>query len=106
MHIGFNLPLWQMVSILCGLFLLGIFLAFVRLKDFNSLWGCIGLHGGLVGGWFLVNNGLFKISKDVPIWLRGPGNTNSNPLGGLWGISVLSILCFLYFFILRKKSKI
>ena len=30
-HIGFNLPLWQMISILLGLFLLGIFLAFVRL---------------------------------------------------------------------------
>lgn len=103
-HIGFNLPLLQMVSILSGLFLLGIFLAFMRLKDDNSLWGCIGLHGGLVGGWFLVNNGLFKISKDVPIWLRGPGNINSNPLGGFWGISLLCILCFLYFFILKKNQ--
>ena len=105
-HIGFNLPLWQMISILSGLFLLGIFLAFVRLKNNNSLWGCIGLHGGLVGGWFLVNNGLFEISKDVPIWLVGPGNINTNPLGGFWGISLLFFLCFLYFFILKKKSKI
>ena len=67
-HIGFNLPLWQMISILSGLFLLGIFLAFVRLKNNNSLWGCIGLHGGLVGGWFLVNNGLFEISKDCLLY--------------------------------------
>ena len=104
-HIGFNLPLWQMVSILCGLFLLGIFLAFVRLRNDNSLWGCIGLHGGLVGGWFLVNNGLFKLSKDVPIWLKGPGNINSNPLGGFWGISLLFFLCVLYFFILKKNEK-
>ena len=105
-HIGFNLPLWQMISILSGLFLLGIFLAFLRLKNNNSLWGCIGLHGGLVGGWFLVNNGLFKISKDVPIWLVGPGNINTNPLGGFWGISLLSFLCVLNFIILKKKSKI
>jgi len=104
-HIGFNLPLWQMISILFGLFLLGIFLAFVRLKNNNSLWGCIGLHGGLVGGWFLVNNGLFVISKDVPIWLVGPGYINTNPLGGLWGISLLFFLCFLYFFILKKNQK-
>jgi len=105
-HIGFNLPLWQMISILSGLFLLGIFLAFVRLKNDNSLWGCVGLHGGLVGGWFLVNNGLFEISKDVPIWLVGPGKINTNPLGGFWGISLLFSLCVLYFFILKKKSKI
>ena len=104
-HIGFNLPLWQMISILSGLFLLGIFLAFVRLKNNNSLWGCIGLHGGLVGGWFLVNNGLFEISKDVPIWLVGPGNINTNPLGGFWGISLLFCLCFLYFYILKKNRK-
>jgi len=104
-HIGFNLPLWQMISILSGLFLLGIFLAFIRLKNNNSLWGCIGLHGGLVGGWFLVNNGLLEISKDVPIWLVGPGNINTNPLGGFWGISLLFFLCFLYFFILKKNQK-
>tara|TARA_A100001035_G_scaffold179509_1_gene142724 strand:+ start:132 stop:998 length:867 start_codon:yes stop_codon:yes gene_type:complete len=104
-HIGFNLPLWQMISILTGLFLLGIFLAFVRLKNDNSLWGCIGLHGGIVGGWFLVNNGLFEISTDVPIWLVGPGNINTNPLGGFWGISLLFFLCFLYFFILKKNQK-
>ena len=104
-HIGFNLPLWQMISILFGLFLLGIFLAFVRLKNDNSLWGSIGLHGGLVGGWFLVNNGLFQISKDAPIWLIGPGNINTNPLGGFWGISLLFFLCLLYFFILKKNQK-
>ena len=104
-HIGFNLPLLHMISILFGLFLLGLFLGYLRLKNNNSLWGCVGLHGGLVGGWFLINNGLFEISKDAPIWLVGPGNTNTNPLGGIWGISLLFFLCFLYFFILRKNQK-
>ena len=103
-HIGFNLPLWQMISILFGLFLLGIYLAFVRLKNNNSLWGCIGLHGGLVGGWFLVNNGLFEISQDVPIWLVGPGIINTNPLGGFWGISLLIFICLLYFNNLKNRK--
>ena len=57
-HIGFDMPFMQMISILFGLFLLGILLSLIRLNDDNSLWGCIGLHGGLVGLWFLVNNGL------------------------------------------------
>ena len=57
-HIGFDMPFWQMISILFGLFLLGIVLSMIRIKDQNSLWGCAGLHGGLVGIWFLINNGL------------------------------------------------
>ena len=105
-HIGFDMPFWQMISILFGLFLLGILLSLMRIKDNNSIWGCAGLHGGLVGIWFLMNNGLMEISKNSPIWLVGPGNINTNPLGGLWGISLLFFLCFLYFFILKKKSKI
>ena len=105
-HIGFNLPFWQMISILIGLFLLGILLSLIRLKDNNSLWGCIGLHGGIVGLWFITNNGLFFISEDAPIWLVGPGNINSNPLGGLYGISLMIILCFLFLPRFKKKIKI
>ena len=65
-HIGFDLPFLQMLSILTGLFFLGILLSLIRLKDKNSLWGCIGLHGGLVGLWFITNNGLLEISKNAP----------------------------------------
>ena len=102
-HIGLNLPFWQMISILTGLFLLGILLSLIRLNDKNSLWGCIGLHGGLVGLWFVTNNGLFFISKDSPKWLVGPGNINTNPLGGLLGICLMIIFCFLYFLKFKKK---
>ena len=102
-HIGLNLPIWQMISILFGLFLLGILLALIRIKDNYSLWGCIGLHGGLVGLWFITNNGLLLISKDAPTWLVGPGIINTNPLGGLFGISLMVISCFLYIFICKKK---
>ena len=104
-HIGFDLPFLQMLSILTGLFLLGILLSLIRLKDKNSLWGCIGLHGGLVGLWFITNNGLLEISKNSPKWLVGPGTINTNPLGGIFGISLMAIFCFLNFRHLRKKSK-
>ena len=102
-HIGFDLPFWEMVSILTGLFFLGISLSLLRLKDNNSLWGCIGLHGGLVGLWFITNNGLLAISKDSPKWLVGPGNMNTNPLGGIFGIALMIIFCFIYLLIIKKK---
>ena len=103
-HIGLDLPFWEMLSILTGLFLLGILLSLIRLKDNNSLWGCIGLHGGLVGLWFISNNGLLFISKDSPKWLVGPGTINTNPLGGIFGISLMIIFCF--FYLLSFKNKI
>ena len=102
-HIGFDLPFWEMISILTGLFLLGILLSIIRFKDKNSLWGCIGLHGGLVGLWFITNNGLLVISKDPPKWLVGPGSINPNPLGGIVGISLMIIFCFLYLQKFNKK---
>ena len=104
-HIGFDLPFLQMLSILTGLFLLGILLSLIRLKDKKSLWRCIGLHGGLVGIWFVTNNGLLEISKNSPKWLVGPGTVNTNPLGGIFGISLMAIFCFLNFRLLRGKSK-
>ena len=103
-HIGFDMPFWQMISILFGLFLLGIALSLVKIKDNNSLWGCAGLHGGLVGNWFLMNNGLISISKEAPIWIVGPGNINTNPLGGIYGITLLIMLLFFNF--LKHKKKI
>ncbi|CAE18811.1 Abortive infection protein [Prochlorococcus marinus subsp. pastoris str. CCMP1986] len=103
-HIGFDMPFWQMISILFGLFLLGIVLSIIRIKDENSLWGCAGLHGGLVGIWFLMNNGLIEISKDAPIWLVGPGNINTNPLGGFYGITLLIMMFFYNLF--KYKNKI
>ena len=102
-HIGFDLPFLQMISILTGLFLLGILLALIRLKDRSSLWGCIGLHGGLVGLWFLTNNGLLEISEEAPKWLVGPGTLNTNPLGGIFGISLMIVLCLIYLQSFKKE---
>ena len=102
-HIGLDMPFWQMISILFGLFLLGIVLSVIRIKDDNSLWGCAGLHGGLVGIWFLMNNGLIEISKEAPIWLVGPGNINTNPLGGIYGITLLILILSYNLFKYKKK---
>ncbi|MGB0275837.1 MAG: CPBP family intramembrane glutamic endopeptidase [Synechococcus sp.] len=91
-HTRFNLGLGAMGGLLIGLFLLGMVLARQRQSDRGSLWGCIGLHGGLVAGWFLLQNGLLQLSPNAPSWLVGPGGHSPNPLGGLVGIISLLIL--------------
>ena len=88
-HTRFNLGFGPMLGLLTGLFLLGLILALLRLRDQGSLWGCIGLHGGLVGGWFLAHQNLLSIDPNAPIWLVGPGGPNANPLGGL--VAILSL---------------
>ena len=88
-HTRFNLGFGPMLGLLTGLFLLGLILALLRLRDQGSLWGCIGLHGGLVGGWFLAHQNLLSIAPNAPIWLVGPGGPNANPLGGL--VAILSL---------------
>ena len=88
-HTRFNLGFWPMVGLLVGLFLLGMALATRRRLDQGSLWGCIGLHGGLVGGWFALQSGLLQWSPQSPLWLTGPGD---NPLGGIVGIVAMGTL--------------
>ena len=91
-HTRFNLGIGPMLGLLIGLFLLGLALSLQRRLDGGSLWGCIGLHGGLVGGWFLIQSGLVQLSPDAPAWLVGPGGLSPNPLGGLVGIGGLLML--------------
>ena len=88
-HTRFNLGVWPMLGLLLGLFLLGMALATRRRLDQGSLWGCVGLHGGLVGGWFVLQAGLLQWSPQAPLWLVGPGG---NPLGGLVGILAMGLL--------------
>ena len=91
-HTRFNIGLAAMGGLLAGLFLLGMVLARQRQSDHGSLWGCVGLHGGLVAGWFLLQNGLLELSSQSPTWLIGPGGNHANPLGGAVGIGVLAML--------------
>jgi MYXO-CTERM domain-containing protein len=80
-HTRFNLPPLQLLGLLGGLLLLGLALGLQRRADGGLLWGAIGLHGGLVGGWFLFQQGLVEVSATAPSWLIGP----ANPIGGLLG---------------------
>jgi uncharacterized protein len=53
----------------------------------------IGLHGGLVWGYYIINVGkLVKYSGQVPDWVTG---VNNNPLQGVMGVFLMSILAFL-----------
>ena len=87
-HTRFNLPAIQLLGLLGGLMLLGLALGLQRRADGGLLWGAIGLHGGLVAGWFLLHQGLATISPSAPAWLMGP----DNPIGGLVGCLGLVLL--------------
>ena len=91
-HTRFNLGLGAMSGLLVGLFLLGMVLVRQRQSDRGSLWSCIGLHGGLVAGWFLLQSGLLELSPNAPSWVVGPGGNAPNPLGGAVGLISLLIL--------------
>ncbi len=52
----------------------------------------IGIHAGLIWGWYVVNVGkLIEYTGKVPVWVTG---VNDNPLAGLIGLSFLLFLSF------------
>ncbi len=84
---GWAIPL----GLLPGMFMLGLVLAGQRSKDDNLLAGAVGLHGGLVAGWFALQSGLLSLEPSIPVWLVGPNYNpvaalpDYNPVGGLMG---------------------
>jgi membrane protease YdiL (CAAX protease family) len=91
-HPWYRLPVAGAAGLLGGLVLLGLALALQRRADGGVLWGAIGLHGGLVGGWFALQAGLLSVSPSSPAWLAGPGAPTLNPIGGLLGWLGLTVL--------------
>jgi uncharacterized protein len=91
-HPWYRLPVAGAAGLLGGLVLLGLALALQRRADGGVLWGAVGLHGGLVGGWFLLQAGLLNLSPSAPAWLAGPGDPAVNPIGGLLGWLGLTML--------------
>jgi membrane protease YdiL (CAAX protease family) len=87
-HTRFNLPLLPLLGLLGGLMLLGLALGLQRRADGGLLWGAVGLHGGLVGGWFVLNQGLIALHPATPSWLTGP----ANPIGSVLGWLGLGLL--------------
>ncbi|MCS5697852.1 CPBP family intramembrane metalloprotease [Cyanobium sp. FGCU-52] len=84
-HPWYRLPGLGAAGLLGGLVMLGLVLALQRRADGGVLWGAIGLHGGLVGGWFALQAGLLSLSPTAPGWMSGPGGMAPNPIGGLVG---------------------
>lgn len=87
-HTRFDLPAAELLPLLGGLLLFGVVLAELRKLDDGVLWGAVGLHGGAVGGWFLLSQGLLDMNGTGPTWLL----STANPIGGLIGWTGLGLL--------------
>ena len=93
-HYRSDIGLLALIPFFTGLFLFGLVLTLRRTIDRGSLWGCIGLHGGLVGIWYLIDSGMLVFSIDTPYFLLGPSENMVNPIGSIIGITVLLITIF------------
>lgn len=81
-----------------GLVLLGLILVWAKQRSQGRLGLSIGLHGGLVWGYYLINVGnLITYTGIAPDWVTGVGK---NPLAGLVGLGFLGITAG----IMRKRS--
>ena len=87
-HTRFDLPAVELMLLLGGLGLFGVLLAEQRHHDRGLLWGAVGLHGGAVGGWFLLSQGVLDLQAAGPDWLLSP----ANPIGGVMGWIALVVL--------------
>lgn len=73
-----------------GLLLLGLTLGWARQIHCGRLGFAIGLHAGLVWGYYIVNVGnLVRYLDRVPVWVTG---IDRNPLSGGMGLLFLSLL--------------
>ena len=93
-HYRSDIGVLGLVLFFTGLFLFGIVLTLRRTIDKGSLWGCIGLHGGLVSIWYLFDSGMVIFSIDTPYYLLGPSKYMVNPIGSFIGITILLITIF------------
>ena len=93
-HYRSDINLLGLIPFLTGLFLFGLVLTLRRTIDKGSLWGCIGLHGGFVAIWYLIDSGMVIFSIDTPYYLLGPTKNMVNPIGSAIGIIILLITIF------------
>jgi len=91
-HYRSDIGFLSLIPFLIGLFLFGLVLTLRRTIDKGSLFGCIGLHGGLVGIWYLLDSGMIIFSINTPYYLLGPSKYMVNPIGSVIGITILLII--------------
>jgi uncharacterized protein len=73
-----------------GLILLALTCIWAKRRSRGRLGLSIGIHAGLVWGWYVVNVGkLIEYTGKVPVWVTG---VNDNPLAGVVGLTFLLIL--------------
>lgn len=73
-----------------GLILLAMNLILIKRNNQNKLGGCIGLHGGLVWGYYIFNVGqIVQYNDNISPWITG---VDRNPIAGLIGLSILTLL--------------
>jgi membrane protease YdiL (CAAX protease family) len=88
-------PLEQIIKSLPqfpALILLGMTLIWARWAHSQRLGICIGIHGGLVWGYYIFKVGkLLQYTEKAPLWLTG---IDGNPLAGMMGLLFLGILAF------------
>ncbi|MDJ0599141.1 MAG: CPBP family intramembrane metalloprotease [Crocosphaera sp.] len=83
-----------------ALVLLGITLVWAKLGHSNRIGICIGLHGGLVWGYYMINVGqLINYTDQVSPLLTGIDN---NPIAGVMGLMGLGLLSIL----MRRKAQL
>jgi membrane protease YdiL (CAAX protease family) len=71
-----------------ALVLLGIALVLAKYQHGDRLGISIGIHGGLVWGYYIVNVGqLIKYNSHIPDWVTG---IDGNPIAGVMGLIFLS----------------
>jgi len=82
-----------------ALLLLGLTLVWAKRGSRGRLGWSIGLHAGLVWGYYIVNVGqLVQYSRKVPQWITG---IDDNPLSGLMGLMFLGAIAYVFW----KKAK-
>ncbi len=81
-----------------GRLLLGLTLVWAKRSSGGLLGLPIGLHAGLVWGYYIINVGkLVRYSDRVPPWITG---VDGDPIAGVMGLIFLSVLAFW----MRKRS--
>lgn len=84
-----------------ALLLLGLTFVWAKRGSRGRLGLAIGLHAGLVWGYYIINVGqLVRYSDRVPPWMTG---IDGNPLAGLMGLIFLGAIA--YAFWVRQKAR-